>query len=386
MAVEIERIKMISKPTHFNNSTVRPKELILTSSQISIAQLRQLVQTERKITAEIIELIREIDQKRYYLDYGHTSMFSFLVKEMGYTPSAVMRRIDAARLMREIPELQNDLKSGAINLSQVSMLAQAVRQKQKEIKGSQKKNAFKEIGVSQRQVSTETKSVLLEKVKSQDLIATQKIIAQGLDLKVQAYEKKSYQKDESVRWEVIFTKEQLQDLERVKELISHQYPNPTMSEVFSFLAKQFLNRKDPIRQKSKEKTGVKESKESNCIETAYAAPVVQARQVTEDAVAMISKDEVKLEHRQARRQTGPRYISQKIKQQIFKRDQCCQWTQETINAKGEITKTKCGSKFQLQIDHIKPKWQDGANNPANLQLLCSTHNKLKYQYEIIGKA
>ena len=147
--------------------------------------------------------------------------------------------------------------------------------------------------------------------------------------------------------------------------------------MFSFLAKQFLDRKDP------------------CIETAYAAPVVQARQVPESAVAMINNEKVEegsklikqkkdQKNQRSIRAKSTRYIPIKIKQQIFKRDQCCQWTQETINAIGEITKTKCGSKFQLQIDHIKPKWQDGANDQGNLQLLCAAHNKLKYQLEVIG--
>lgn len=35
-----------------------------------ISKLKTLVASERKITAEIIELIKEIDQKRIYLDYG----------------------------------------------------------------------------------------------------------------------------------------------------------------------------------------------------------------------------------------------------------------------------------------------------------------------------
>ncbi len=102
-----------------------------TYSEQLIIKLKDLVASERKITAEIIELVREIDQKRIYLQYGHTSMFAMLTKDFGYTPSSAMRRIDAARLSKEIPEIKESLKTGELNLSQVSMLAQAVRQKKK---------------------------------------------------------------------------------------------------------------------------------------------------------------------------------------------------------------------------------------------------------------
>ncbi len=309
-----------------------------------ISKLKSLVVSERRITAEIVELIKEIDQKRIYLDYGHTSMFAMLIKDFGYTPSAAMRRIDAARLSKEIPEIKESLKSGEINLSQVSMLAQAVRQKEKE---------------DLKQVSKETKAVLLEQVKSMDLIATQKTLASSLDIEVQTYEKKTYQKDETLKLEVVLPKDLQKDLERVKELISHQNPSPTMAELIQFLVNHFLDKRDPLRQTDRVKMA--------CKERAYAAAVARARHAE-------SKLKIK----------SIRTIPVKIKQQIFKRDQACQWATK-INRNGKIVSKECGSRFQLQIDHIKPKWQDGCNDSDNLQVLCSVHNKLKYQHEIIGK-
>lgn len=289
-----------------------------------LEKLKALVRTERKITAEIIELIKEIDSKRIYLDYGHTSMFAFLTKDMGYTSAAAMRRIDTARLSKEIPEIQEDLKSGTINLSQVSMLAQAVRQKEKE-SGASKSNPEK--------ITLNKKRALLEKIKSTDLVKTQKTLAKELDLKVQTYEKKVYQSDESIRLEITLTKEQLTELERVKELISHQNPNPKISDLIEFLVKNYLKQKDPFKR--------------------------QITSVTEAVTQQKSK----------------RYIHPKVKALIFQRDQCCQW-------KDPITKQKCNSKFQLQIDHKKSVWLGGENKQENLQLLCSIHNQLKYRQEI----
>src|SRR5580693_8569329 len=94
-----------------------------------IARFEKLVSLERRTTADIIDCLKEIDRRRIYLQLGHTSLFSYLTKGLGYTPSSAQRRIDAARLLQTLPEIKNDLESGSLNLMQISMLSQAIRQK-----------------------------------------------------------------------------------------------------------------------------------------------------------------------------------------------------------------------------------------------------------------
>lgn len=356
-----------------------------------IVKLKQLVASERKITSEIVDLIREIDQRRAYLDYGHASLFSLLTKDFGYTPASAMRRIDAARLAKEVPKIKEDLRSGAINLSQVSLLAQAVRQKQKELKPDLK--------APKAQVSKETKVFLLEQVKSLDLVATQKTLANHLDIEVKAHEKKVYQKDESLLLEITLNKQLQQNLERVKQLISHQSPNPTMADVVQFLVTQFLDKKDPLRQGAK-----------NCKETAYSATVPALRHKIERVVKSEKALELKrrliqkLEqlstskkiNKSVDRQTGSskinlksnkqKTIPLKVRRQVLQNQKCCQWVTPKTNQSGQIEYVKCGSKFQLQIDHKMPRWQDGGHEIENLQVLCGVHNRLKFQREMTGKS
>lgn len=305
------------------------------NDQSLVAELKNLVMMERKITAEVIECIKEIDQRRLYLNFGYTSMFSFLTKEVGYTPAATQRRIDAARLSQAIPELKENLKSGAINLSQVSMLAQAVRQKQKED--------------PQVKVSIQQKQELFQQVQSMDLIETEKTLAKSLDIQIKKHESKSFQQDGSIRIELTFSAEQLIQIERVKELISHQHINPSMGEIFDLLLKDYLGRKDPLR-----------------------------RKVTSAPVALVCQKIEEVE-KPKRRTLVRRAIPMHVKAQVFQRDRCCQW-------KDSLTKRACGSKFQLQIDHREPVWQDGSDEFENLQLLCAVHNRLKYQHEVCGKS
>jgi hypothetical protein len=67
-----------------------------------VEKLKHLVASERKITAEIIVHIQEIDQKKIYLQMGFPNLYSFLTEHIGYTAASAQRRIEAARLLTSV--------------------------------------------------------------------------------------------------------------------------------------------------------------------------------------------------------------------------------------------------------------------------------------------
>lgn len=341
-----------------------------------IEELRVLVKAETKITGILIECLKEIDSRKLYLQLGHNSMFALLTKELKYTPAAAQRRIDAARLSRAIPELKESLNSGAINLSQVSLLAHAVRQKEKEQSGAIK-------------VSVQQKQAMLEQVQSLDLVETQKLFAQNLDIKINKHELKSFQQDGSLRIEMTLTPEQVMDLQRVKELFSHQHLNPNLAEILGLLMTDYLKKKDPLRRDIG--SGAVAHPRQETIEVMRSEQdipesMVEAQLETEPSSQPIqnlmskckttSKREI---IRKRNTKSKRKAISADLKARIFQRDRCCQWTDPR-------TKIQCGSTFQLQVDHCEPVWQDGATEFENLQLLCAVHNRHKYQQEVRGKS
>src|SRR5688572_6099257 len=89
-----------------------------------VSRLGKLVQTESKITHLILECIAEIDKRKLYLERAYPSLYEFLIRQFGYSPSAALRRIDAARLLREVPEVSEKIESGGVNLSQISQIQQ----------------------------------------------------------------------------------------------------------------------------------------------------------------------------------------------------------------------------------------------------------------------
>lgn len=91
-------------------------------------RIKTLAQKERDVLCEILWTIKEIDSRRIYLELGFPSLFEYLNKSVGYSAGSAQRRIDAARLLKEIPEVAAQIQSGEITLSQVSLLQKASRE------------------------------------------------------------------------------------------------------------------------------------------------------------------------------------------------------------------------------------------------------------------
>src|SRR5690606_1763973 len=120
-----------------------------------------------------------------------------------------------------------------------SLLASGVSQKEKE---------------SSAKISSFEKRQILEKLKSTTINQGEIILAKALDLKIKTHDRVTNQQDESVRAEMTFTKEELEEIDRAKSLLSHQIQNPQMSDLFMFLVRDLLKRKDPVKRKDLVKT------------------------------------------------------------------------------------------------------------------------------------
>src|SRR3954470_10088561 len=190
-----------------------------------LERLEKLVQTERKITAEIVEYIRHVEIRKLYLELGCSSMFQYLTEKLGYTAACAQRRLDASRMLHEIPEIKEELKTGSLNLSQVALVAKGVRQKEKTV-----------------QVSKEDKRLLLEQVKHQTLEQTEKTVNSALGIELKEPEKERL-RSEGVRLEITLSYEQMEELKRVRELRSHIDPHASWAEIIADLARFYREKK-----------------------------------------------------------------------------------------------------------------------------------------------
>src|SRR4051812_44044769 len=102
------------------------------SNETLTDRLCELSKRDLALTAEIVSHIHEFTVRKLYLEHGCTSIFCYLTDKLGYTRATAQNRIDAARLLEVAPEITNDLASGKINLSQITIMSMGIRQAEKQ--------------------------------------------------------------------------------------------------------------------------------------------------------------------------------------------------------------------------------------------------------------
>lgn len=300
------------------------------SNSALLTRFGKIVQTERKITHLVLECIAEIDSRKLYLDKAYPSPYEFLVQEFGYSSSAALRRIESARLLREVPEMAAKIESGALNLSQLSKVQQAVRTAQK---------------IEDRKLSTEEKQELLNRIEYTTQQQTEVILSQALSLPIFIEDKAKNHQDESVTLTITFTKGQMALLKQAQDLIAHAVPEKKWADVITYLSQKEVARK----------TKVKASRTKAAFDLVPVGPIQSP-----NSVAGVK----------SKRQP----LVASVKKAILNRDKCCQY-------KDKITGKACGGTRFLQIDHRQSVWAEGSNEIQNLQILCAQHNRHKYQKE-----
>ena len=293
-------------------------------------------QGERQALKNVLLHVIETDRRQMYFDYDCPSLFAYMTTVMGYSNGPAQRRIDAARLSYEVPQLVETIHAGDLNLDQVRLVQQSIRQVAKE---------------NNEVVSASQKIEVFNQIAGKSVAESEVIVAQSLNVKPRKSVIVQRQGDGSVRMELSFTPEQWARQEEMRTLLSHSLPTGSWDDVYDYLAGTV------IQQKSKN------------IEKRKYAKKVEA-QPMEDATICNWGNEQFNSNLPPVRKTIPL----EIQRQVFQRDQVCQH----VNQK---TGNKCKSKWQLQIDHIIGIWAGGDNSLENLHLHCANHNRAKYKQE-----
>ena len=105
--------KVLVKRVIFNKE--KQLDLKQLNDNILVSNLKQKVRQETKTGLEIIEYIEEVFRRRLYSDYKCKSINAFCISILGYSPAEAARKVNACRLIQDIPETKELIDTGAIN-------------------------------------------------------------------------------------------------------------------------------------------------------------------------------------------------------------------------------------------------------------------------------
>ena len=93
------------------------------NDQDLLVAMEHLVQQERELLTAVLFHLQEIQRRRLFCDLGFPSLFAYAVGKLGYSHDQAYRRINVSRLLKQFPELEAKLESGAITLTNASLAA-----------------------------------------------------------------------------------------------------------------------------------------------------------------------------------------------------------------------------------------------------------------------
>jgi hypothetical protein len=204
--------------------------------------VRRLRGDERKLDRQLVEYISEIESRRLYSELGFANVIDWLVKDLGYSESSAYRRMMAARAIRAVPQAADKIEDGRLNLVTLAKVQSVIRSEEKR---------------TGERVSLETRSTIIAQTENKTLRETVRIAAEHFPQAMQTSGSQIYST------QISLTDEQLALLERVRELKSHSNFGASLGEIVAALAKEYLDRNDPLRREVKPRSVAKKPQDTS---------------------------------------------------------------------------------------------------------------------------
>jgi len=334
----------------------------LKSSEL-LDQFSKLILVERKATAWVIVHLIEIEKRKLHVREGFPSLFQFCLEKFNFSEGGIYKRIQAARVVRNHPQVLTLLREGKINLSTVKLISAYLTHENessilknvefKSNKDTEKvlarmfpqedefKDTIRKLPVPRMGQNGHgtfpPESALGTPLGSNEGIKNNQITRRAASNALKNRADQIIKPISASRYKIEFSVDEAfsKKLQRAKEVLSHKYPQGSLEDIFEAALDVLLSKKDMNRSPKKNAISMKNVRKN----------ISAASQQT-------------------------RYISLSTRRIVFKRDQGkCTY----ISPEGK----RCHSKRFIEIDHVRPFALGGKGSAQNLRLLCRTHNQFR---------
>ena len=300
-------------------------ELFEISDEALDQKIATLVANERLLLTQVLHHLREAERRRLFSKYGFKSLFEYATQRFGYSEDQAYRRISAMRLLRDLPQVEEKIASGALSLSNIAQAQTYFRQEAKQghakSEGQKLELLAKIENCSKREVEKHIE--LIERrgdPAGADVGATEFNFSEPTDTgdKVMSFRANANLQKKMAR---------LIELKALPELA---FSESVLTELIDFLCDLGIAKLDPLAK----------------------AERAQAKKKS----APVQKQRVEIKP-----PSDSRYVPAAVRHVVYLRDGGrCQ---------------KCGSNRRIEIDHIKPHAKGGDAGESNLRLLCRSCNE-----------
>lgn len=97
------------------------------SDSALLLDTKSLATQYRQMTIKLLHHLKEIERRRLFSELGYGSLFEYVVKELSFSEASAARRINAARLLSDHPEIEVKIEKGDLNITNLSLAYKTFR-------------------------------------------------------------------------------------------------------------------------------------------------------------------------------------------------------------------------------------------------------------------
>jgi hypothetical protein len=347
--------------------------------EISDDELHRLTecaaQSEQAATLHLLEHLNEVERRRLYAKRSFPSLFEY-VRSLGYSEAQSSERVNAARLIRELPEVKEKLEMKTLSLTTASQLQRFFRADKKVVRETR---------------AHEEKLKLIEECENKSKREIERLLVSKSESWGRAYaltESRRWVSTDRMELKFQISTEVEQLLTRVQELKGIQSLEQTFNEALKLYVER-LESKRGISPRQIKKHGAtlgaaksaEKPKAQNTSEFSRSNPDPELKLEKSSSLGN-PLEEVPDQNLPSQNLTQKSALPVTLKATRCRRFPASARTRTWLRSGGQCeyvdpkTQARCSSRTYLELDHQLPFALGGASAPENARHLCRAHNQL----------
>jgi hypothetical protein len=304
-----------------------------------LSQIKTMVQSERDLLVKILHHLREIERRRLFCDLGYKSLFDYAVNELKYSEGQASRRIQAMRLIKDLPVIEAKIADGTLSLSNVQ----------------QAQNFFRNLQIAEPRnvIRPQDKLDVLSQLENKSVRDAQKKLAEINPIQAMPKEKERVITETAIEVKFVMSDKLKTKLDDARALLGPKGAHMSYAELFESLTDLSL---EALENKRFGQKRIEAEKKTGAADVQSFAEKQNDLPKKSAVLAASKVNGHQMKTKSPKEKSNGRYISAELKREIWTRDrgQCVQ----------------CQSKRNVQFDHVIPVAKGGLSRLDNLRLLC----------------